>query len=506
MTRTYNSIKNITISWVSQLILILSKFVMQTALVRLLTQEYIGLNGLFANILSVLSLAELGIGTAIVYSLYKPIAEDDSPSIIALMMFFKKAYILIGSIIIILGLSLVPFLDFFIREMPDIPNVRLIYILFVFNSAITYFFSYKSSFVIATQKSYIVNINHSLFALVLTTTQILVLYITRNYVLSLLVQFIVLVFENISIVKIANKKYEVLKSKHKYRLERNLKKQLIKNTGAMIFHKIGSIVVLSTDNIILSKFIGLGVVAQYSNYLLITTAVDRVISQMFKSITPSIGNLGVTANRDKQIEIFDIIFLVNFWIVISVTIILFNILNPFIEMWFGEIYLLDKKIFAVILLNYYLFQMRKSVNTFKEALGLFWNDRYKPLFEAITNLVFSILLVQVLGTIGVFIGTTISTLATVFWIEPYVLYKYGFEESVGRYFSKYSKFTGIGIVLIILTTILCNLVTFSGWLGLGAKLLISVIAPNIILLLLLKNTNEVKYLFTTFTNLIPKKK
>lgn len=493
--RIENSIKNLSAAWISQLILLLIKFANRTFFVIFLGAEYLGVNGLFSNILSMLSLADLGVGSAIVYSLYKPIADDNRNQIVALMQLFKKVYICVGIFILIVGCSLTPFLGFFIKEMPkNIGNLNLIYVLFVVNSGITYFYSYKGSFIIANQKNYIVTINHIIFATICTILQILILFFTKNFILYLCIQIMVTGLENYNISRKANKLYPFLKSKEKISLLRSTKSEIVKNTSAMIFHKLGTIVIFSTDNLVLSKIVGLVSVGIYSNYSLIIASVENIVSQIFNSLTASVGNLRVTSTTDKQKNVFDSLNFINFWIYAICSTCLLNLINPFIEIWLGKQYLFDSWVILILILNFYLTGMRKSVITFKDAFGLFWENRYMPIFESIINIVFSIFLAKVYGVIGVFIGTTISTLFTSMWIEPFILYNYGFKIKTKTYFIRYLKYFVTTVFISFITLFLCSFFDQSSLGAFVIRLIISVVISNMIIFVFFRKTNEYKIL------------
>ena len=299
-SRTKNSIINLSFSLAGQFLNLLSKFLLRTVFVATLGKEYLGLSGLFTNILSLLSLAELGVGTAITFSLYKPIAQQNENQLIALMRVYKKAYICIGLFVLFAGALLTPFLSYFIKDMPDIPYIRMIYLLYVGNSGISYFYSYKASFIAANQKNYIVTNNQYLMNMLCALAQACALFFLHNYLIFLGMQVIFTIASNIRISKIADREYPILTRRTKIALDFNTKRMILSNIGAMVFHKIGAIVVFSTDNILLSKMFGLSIVGVYSNYCLIFNGIESILNQFFQSITASIGNLKADAEKGKQ--------------------------------------------------------------------------------------------------------------------------------------------------------------------------------------------------------------
>ena len=496
MNRTKNSMMNIMISLGGQAIILIISFLSRSFFINVFSEEYLGINGLFSSILNMLSLAELGIGTAITYSLYKPIAENDVMQIKLLMNFFRKTYFLIGTVVLSIGFLLTPFLQVFIKDTPDVPNLKIYFLLYVINTAISYFYTYKRTLIIAYQKAYISTAYNHIFTIIRNIAQIILMVYTKQFLLYLLVQIVFTTFENIAISKKADMLFPFLKENCIGNIDGNSLNEIKKNTVAMLFHKIGGIVVLGTDNLLISKFVGITEVGLYSNYLLITNALATVINQIFNSLTASIGNLGASETVRKTHSVFESINLIGFWVYGFASICLINLMNPFIYLWIGEQYTFPIEIVGLIVFNFYISGMRTSVNTFKGALGLYWNDRYKPVFESVVNLTLSILLINIWGIAGVFIGTAISTITTSFWIEPYVLYTYGFKMSVKEYFTKYISF---GLILFLtggITYLLCKLVNDTTLFSFISKLVICLIVPNIIFLFIFFRTDEFKLLLS----------
>ena len=442
MSRLTNTIRNAVVGFGAQLIIILLNFINRTFFIHYLGAEYLGLSGLFSNILSMLSLAELGIGVAISFSLYKPLQEQDIRKTKALMNFYQLAYNVIGIVILGLGLCLVPFLDRLIKNRPDIPNFTLIYLLFLANSVVSYFFTYKRSLLSADQKEYLNTINRTLFSIIQCAGQFIVLVFTRNYLLYLLVVIICTIGSNIRISYQCDKLYPYLKVNQE-RLTKEETKTLLKYVGAQLSHKVGGIVVSGTDNVLTTALVngGLVIVGLYSNYLLLINTIKSVITMFFTAVTASVGNLNAECNTDKSKEVFDKMFFLNMCFYGISTCCIYNLANDFIRLWIGEDYLLSTGILTVIVSNYYISGMRQTCQTYNTSLGLFWNDRFKPWIEALINLVSSVALARYYGFMGILLGTLISTVTTSFWVEPYILYKHGFNMRLGDYFMRYGQYT-----------------------------------------------------------------
>lgn len=509
-SRSTSSIKNAVTALIGQGIGIIISFIARIFFIKILGEEYLGLNGLFTNILTVLSLTELGVGTAITYSLYKPLAEKNIKKCKMLMQLYKKIYIIIGFVILIIGVAITPLLPYLIKDMPDIKNINLIYFLFVLNTSVSYFFSYKRNLIIADQNRYIATIYRYAFYALLNISQIIYLLIRKDYVGFLILQVITTLLENICISKHADKMYPYLRDKDKIQLEEKTKKEIIKNTKAMMMHKIGGVVVTSTDNILLSSFVSISSVGIYSNYYLIINALNLVFGQVYNSLSASVGNLCAVSNKNKQHDIFKKINFLTFWIYSFASICLLILFNSFIEIWLGKEYLFTIDVVCILVINFYITGMRKSSLTFKDATGLFEKDKYKAIFESIINLVASIILAKYFEVFGVFLGTFISSVTTCLWVEPYVLYKYRFKRGVSEYFKDYIKKTLLTIFLTIATYYICSLFKGNIYLIFLLKCLTCLIIPNLVLFLIYHNTDEFRYfyekLFVKMINKLKRKK
>lgn len=497
--RTEKSIKNIFSSMIGQFFGILINLLTRAVFVKTLASDYLGLDGLLSNILMILSLVELGVGPAMTYTLYKPLAKKDKEKIKTLINVYKKLYTSIGIIILVIGLVFMPFLSFFINDAGNIDNLYIIYILYLVNSCISYFYSYKSSILTTDQKKYIYNMYHYSIMILYNLFQIFVLLLYKNYIFYLVVQIIFVLLENILLVKKTDKLYPYLKEKNVDKLPESEQKSLNKNIKAMVFHKFGSVVINATDNIILSKVVGLTAVALYSNYCLITNNLKKIITQIFDSVIASIGNLVAEGNSKKTIEVFYKMFFFNFWIYTLVCVILFSVFNDFITIWVGKKYLFSNALVFVVTLNFFLSGMRKTVLAFRDAMGLYWHDRYKPLFESSINIVTSIVLGLKFGVIGVFLGTLISNVLTNLWVEPFVLFKHGFHQNVMQYYKKFVLYTGAYLSITLFFHWSLNvLFPHPTILTLLVKGLITFICTNLILILF--NRNNENYIY--FKNIL----
>lgn len=502
--RSVNSLKNTSYAMLTQILSLIFKFIIQTIFIKMLGAEYLGVNGLFTNVLQMLSLAELGIGSAITYNLYKPLANNNEKEIKAYMNFYKKAYNFIGLFILIIGLCITPFLKFFIKNQSQVDNLNLIYLLFLLNTVLSYFFAYKRSIIIADQKSFLDSQNLLIKTIIQTILQVLILIFTKNYILFLVIQIACTFFSNIFISRKANKLYPYL-IKNTECLTKKQKRKIYKDVYAMTAHRVGGVVVDGTDNLLISAFASLSSVGIYSNYVLIRSSIDQLLSQLFTAITASVGNLNAVSTFDKSYKVYQSIFFLNVWIYGFCSIVFLVCINQFITLWIGKEYLLAEGIVLLITINFFLTGIRKSTVMFKDTQGLFWNDRYKPYAEAIVNLIASIAFLKMFGFIGVLLGTLVSTITTCFWIEPYVLYKYGFKKPLSNYFKKFLIYTVIIVIIGFFIYYICDVITITGILGLVIKLLLCAVIFNGMYLLIFFKSPQFKYLLTVFNQLLLKK-
>lgn len=491
--RTKNSIKNIIGSMLSNILTIIIGLIAQAVFIKILGSEYLGLNGLFSNIITMLGIVELGVGNAIIYNLYKPIAENNISKIKSLMNFYKKSYRLIACIVAIIGIIIIPFLSFFIEEISIDINITLVYLLFLIDVVCSYLLSYKRSILYANQKNYIINIVHIIYTILLNTSQLLVLFFTKNYYYYLIMKIIMRILENFIISKIADKKYAFINEQSE-KLDKETEKDIFTKVKALFFHKIGSFAVLGADNIIISKFLGLVTVGLYSNYYLIINAVQTVFGQIITSFTASVGNMLVTESKEKCYDVFKKIRFFNFWLATFASSSVLVIMDSFISIWIGDKYILPLLVLEVLVFNLYQKLMRNSYMSFKEAAGIYYEDRFVPLIEATLNIIVSIFCCKLFGLAGVFMGTVISGLAL--WCYSYP--KYVYKKLFDRNYIEYAKETIGYIILFVLiasgTYYLSTIITFSNiYLGFISNVIISLIVPNILLFIIFFKTDNFKY-------------
>lgn len=493
--RIDNSIKNIYISILSQVVIVVLGFFSRKVFLDNLGSEYLGINGLLTNILSMLSLVEGGIGTSIIYNLYKPLAENDIEKTTALVQLYKKLYGILAIVIFILSMIMYMFLGTFIKDGTTVQSVGVVYFIFVIKNIVSYLNAHKWSLINADQKGYIIAKYNLIFNVVTTISKIVVLQVTKNYILFLLMELLIFIVQNIYNGKIVNDRYPYINTKKKCKVDEKTKDNLITNVKAIFLHNIGSYCVFGTDNLLISSFVGLTTVGLYSNYTMITTQLSTLLTPVIDGIGASVGNLIATESKEKSYQVFNVTYLINFWIYSFGVIFLYNLLEPFISWWLGEGLLLDNLSFTFILINFYLTGLRSTVNIFKSKAGIFTNDKYIPLVESAINLVSSIIFIRYFGLTGIFMGTTISTISIPIWTQSKLVYNKIFNKSVFEYFKKYVLYILLTLVTGFITTFICNtMVNGTSFMSLVAKGIICIAIVNLIYLLIFYNTDEFRYI------------
>lgn len=505
-SRTLNSIKNISFGIGGQLISTILSFISRTIFIKILGIEYLGVNGLFGNILSMLSLTELGISNAIVFSMYKPLAEKDKSKLKGLMKLYRQAYIIIGIVVFLIGISLVPFLDYIIKDKPDIQNLTLIYLMFLFNSVITYFFAYKRSIIIADQKEYIVTLYYYICNFLQVVVQMLILIITKSFLLYLLIQIIFNILSNLLIAKKANEIYPYLVDIKNGVLDKETKLSIFNNIKSLFLYKVGGVVLTGTDNIIISTFVGVSSVGMVSNYNLLIGTIQTLTSKIFSGLTASIGNFNAQESDERKELIFDSVNFFSFWLFGFCSICFWVLCNPFIEIWIGKEYILDNSILFILILNFYIYGMQNGNWLFRDTMGLFTYSRYIPFIASVINLLVSIILATKWGIVGVFWGTAISRLLTGVWFDSYILYKHVFNKSVINYYKKYIVYFIATILTGALTMLISTkLVYTKGIIGLLQNIIICILIPNTIFYFAFNKKIEFKHLLSKVKGILHKK-
>ena len=501
-SRTEYSVRNTSAAMVSKMIAIIMGYMSRVVFTRVLSISYVGINGLFFNILNIFSLTELGIGTAITYTLYKPIAEGDLEKQKSLMQLYCRFYRLMAGIVLAVGLAVIPFLDILIKNRPEVDHLVLIYLLYLANSVCSYLLIYKRILIDAHQMLYIGVIYQTCFFVIQNIGQIIILLCTKNFILYLLIYLLCTFGNSLCVSRKAVRLYPYLREKQINPLEKKEKHHIVQNIRAMMMHKVAMAIINNTDNLLLSAIVGITSVACYFNYFLLIGSVRQVLDQTFQGIAASVGNLSVTSDKKQVRSIFEASFFIGQWMYGLAAICLYELLNPFVELSFGKQYLFGNKIVFVLCLNFFIIGTRQATLIFRDSLGLFWYDRYKAPIETVLNLGISIVLAKSYGTIGVFLGTLFSTLLTSVWVEPWVLYKRYLKTSVFKYFAWYAVYTVVIGAVWYVTDFLCGSLKGSIGLVLLYRLMICILLPNVILFLCYFRKKEFRFLLDKLKRLL----
>lgn len=499
-------VKNSLINSISNMFIVLftliPNFFLRKVFLDVFGDEYLGLSSLYTNIISLLSIVELGIGPAIIFSLYKPYAEHDIKKVKAYLRYYSLFYKIIGIVILIVGIIISPAVINLIDAQISTNKAYLYFFLFLINTFITYMFSYKLCLLNVAQEQYKVTISTGITKVIIILVQIVSLRIVPNYSIYLLIDIVINLAFYIGINTYIDNKFVYLKGVKGYLTDAE-KNSLFINVKAMFLHKIGGLVVNSTDNLVITKFINLTTVGKFNSYNMVLLAAKNLVSRGIQGITASIGNLLVSSDKEIAYEVHKKLFFISFWVVSFICITLYNTLTQFVLIWLGDGQILDQLTVSVLIVNLYFSLMRASVERFKEAAGKFHEDRYAPLFESLINLTSSIILVKYMGLPGVFIGTLISNLTVIFWVKPKIVYKYVFGVKLIEYFKMYFKYLCVALVLVGVTGYLTTPFKYSeSFVYFIVNCLINVIVINMVYLFLFWRKDEFKYFKNIFLKII----
>lgn len=460
MSRLEKSAKNITFTIGSNILESLLGVVSRTVFIYTLGSEYLGLAGLLSNILGFLSITELGIATAIGFSLYKPLAENDYKSVSALMSLYRKAYCIIAGIVLLCGIGLFFFLDFFIPPQEQPPETALAYFVFLINTVLGYLLSYKSTLLISDNKSYKLSLVNIVFVVVQFLLQVPCLYITKSYTVYLMVILVVGIVRMTLGNRLITKWYPQVDFRSKESIAPPVKLQLKRNVGGLMIAKIGDYLVNSTDNLIITKLVSLTATGIYSNYLMIRNLVNGFFSTVFSGVVASMGNVVAVESDERKLDIFETLMFCAYFVYSFEAVCFLCLFNYFIgEIWLGPEYTFNAFTVVIIVINNYLTGLRIPLLTIKGAAGKYMEDAWIPFAFAGINLVSSIILVKYMGVAGVFMGTIIGSLFTADWYRPIIIYRHVFHAPLRWYYMRYLLYVVMGFVLMATGYLVTSLIS-----------------------------------------------
>ena len=512
-SRTLNSVLNFTSSIGGQLLNIFVQFAVRTVFIHTLGKSYLGIGGLFSNILSMLSLVEFGVGSAILFKLYEPLSKHDEKRINILMHFYKKVYFYIGLVISGIGICLIPFLRFLIKDYDRMAglniNVTVIFLMYLFKTVSSYLFlAYKSSIIKADQKEYLVNLVTYLVTILAAVVQIIMLLIYPKFELYVTIAILQVVFQNLTCAYLANKMYPFIKVKSSEKLARSEVIDITKDCSALFLYKLNGVVLKATDNIILSAVCGLEMVALYSNYYVFYTSINTLFSKVFNSISHSLGNLHTTHNIKHEYEIYEVINLLAAILGGTAGVGIFVVSNTAINAWIGEEWLIAQPFSMLMGIEVIGLALRQPMNKYRATMGLFQQAKYRPVAGMIINLVVSYALVSKWGICGVLVGTIVADWTTVMWYDPIIIHKYGFNDEYrpSRYFLKIAKYLAIIFSIGAADYLLCvRVINGEGWLYVILYAVIVMITVPTVMIGVTASSDETKFVIDKIRGYMMKK-
>lgn len=451
--RTKKSLKNIAYSLSNQILNLILQFITRTVFIHYLGAELLGINGLFTDVLGLLSMADLGLNVAMVYSFYKPLAENNKIRIAALTQFYKRVYSVITIVVSTIGICIIPVLPYLINLERDVPNIGKYYLLSLLNIVFSYVGIYKTSVLTADQNNYIITRITMITNLAKMILQIFAVVVFRSFMAYLIIGPFVILVNNICASKYASKIYPFINDKTE--LPSNEKKDILKNILSVFVYKVSNVLLTATDNIIISIIIGTVVVGIYSNYLLVQSKIVLIYSLIFSSVTASVGNLIVTGTPLKKYQVFKCEQSISFAASVVIVPCYICLINPLINVWLGANYIFEFSTVIFIGLNLYMSCVLQPLWSFREATGLYNKTKWIMVACAILNLILSVVLGKIMGINGIIFASSISRLITYVWYEPNLLFTTYFNIKPAQYFVEILA----NIVLVCGVTCICILIT-----------------------------------------------
>ena len=488
--------RNIAFGYLGQAATALMSVVLRTIFIRHLSEQLLGVNSLYTNILSILSMAELGIGTALNFALYRPVAEENTEKIKSYMKMYRKAYTVIALVVAGIGLAIAPFLKYLIKDPGSITvrEMTVYYLIFLFNTVSTYFVSYKYSLCNAEQRNYIQTNINTITKITVTLLQMAVIVLTGNFLFYLLTDMFVQLAQKIFVSWYLDRLYPFLRDKNVEPLSREESGEVWRKTKALVLHKVGDVARLQTDSLIISSFIAVAMSGIVDNYNLVINAVTNFVNIIFNSVISSFGNLIATETKERQYELFQVYRFFASWVYGFAVTGFFVLLTPLVRIWLGDAWVLPASAVALILIDLYFKGDRIVLSNYKTAAGVFEQDKYLALIQGGVNLVLSIWLVQKIGLAGIYVGTVISGLIANL-TKPVIIYRVCFGRSSRSYFAESLRYAGTVAVLAAGLKLVGNRVMAQP--AIGSFLLMVVIITlvfNGVFLLLFGRSREFRYL------------
>lgn len=502
--RKIKSLLNIIGTTCSYVITVIFQFITQACIVKILGIEYSGINGLFTNIITMLSIAELGIGTTIIFKLYEPLAKNNTEKVKSWMKFYKTCYNIVAILVMCFGLLIIPLVPSIVGEVSIDQNIILLYFISLLDTVLSYVMTYKRSLLYADQKNYIINFVHMGYTIFLNLTQILILYITKSYILFLVIKLIYRFLENVVINLFVNKYYPYILEKS-VEISKADKRDVIKRISSIFLQKVSFVINKGVDNILISLYFNVQMVGYYTNYNIIVLALCQIIYQVVSSFTASIGNLLTEKDKEKNYSIYKKINMLNSFFTGVIISGFICVISPFISVWVGEQYILPWYVVLAFSIYIYSDSIRRSITIFKDAAGICKEDKYMYIIMAILNLVASIFLCKIIGISGVILGTAISYLFLIIYSYPKFIFKPIFNKKYRFYFYDMFKYLVYIVLNSIVSISIVNTISINNYIfSILINGIISVCISCICFILLFIKTDELHYYINTIKKVLKK--
>jgi len=501
-SRTGNVIRNFSWAFLLQFILMILQFVARTVFIRKLGKDYLGITGLFADIIWILDIANMRIPDAIILCMYKPLSDKNNEKVLALLYLFRKACFIISVIILTLGLIVLPLLPYIIKDPPNIPeNLSIVFLFFLFQAVVTYFVVYRRTIIFADQKNYIVTIYNKIFHFIQISLQIIVLLVIRNFYLFILIQVFCSLSMNFMLSNKAGKMYPFINNKNTYKLNKEEFSEIFTNIKSMFIYGLGSATLIGIDSILVSSIVGIGILGLCSNYMLIISSVKALIDQAMTGFTASIGNLN--ANKDNETientfnQVNFIVFIINAFFSINLAFSL----SPLISNWLGNDFIVSKMIVLSLTLRFYIQGTQYTSFTFRSTLGLMKKMWYIPLWTAVVNIALSIVMGRFFGVSGIFFASSIAIFFFTIIPEIILLYKLIFKKSSIYFILRYLGFLLFMICNYFITVNILDKINISGWMGFIIRAISGAIISGLLILIVFYRDKNFKAIIYRFIKL-----
>lgn len=485
-SRTKNAKRNILWGFVNKIFSILLPFLTRTFLIQTIGAEYLGLDSLFTSVLQILNLSELGFGSAIVFSMYEPLANGRKDEICALLNFFRKVYLYIGLFILLIGFAIIPFLGSLIKgSIPSDINLVIIYFVFLSNTVLSYLlYGYKNSILNASQRVDVISNCASVTKGILAIGQGVVLYLTRNYYYFVFLLPLCTIMNNFLIYYYSNKLFP------QYKCEGNISQDTVqkikKRVMGLFATKFCAGMRNSVETISVSSFIGLSATAIYSNYYMTVAALTSICSVLASSILAGVGNCVVTESKDynySKMRMFDFTYL---WICGVACTLFAVLLQPFMQWWVGEELMYSDYMALLFPLYFYSLRVGDIKGVYQDATGLWWENRYRAIIEIVMIVILNLILVRIVGAAGVVIATVFSMIVVNIGFGTHLLFKYYFKNNrLKEYYIDHIKYFLATLLSIIITLGIFKMLVLPFMIKLIVGVLISIVLPNILYLITL---------------------